>query len=169
MKQLLSVSLCALALMLMVSCDTDDDNTNDDPLLGNWLLTEINSSAAYDIDDDGTKNANLLKEIDCAVDQRLSFNNNQTVTVRRNSDFNFMVYVTNGETVFDVGCISEADVFSLPFSQDGDMVQIPGEENIMATLTANKLSFTIVDYVHIYNADIYQDFFIPATFVFTKQ
>lgn len=55
-----------------ISCSSDDSGDGGgDPgaaLVGTWVLTEINISAAIDTNNDGSTTSNLLTEVDCLRD-----------------------------------------------------------------------------------------------------
>ncbi|MGB3345257.1 MAG: hypothetical protein WBA61_15215 [Aequorivita sp.] len=62
MKRLLSILFIAV---LFASCSSDDDNDSAPTIVGSWTLVELNAAIPVDLNNDGTADTNILKELPC--------------------------------------------------------------------------------------------------------
>ena len=69
MKSLKRITTAFLFSLVLFSCSSDDGDTSivSESFLGIgvWNLTEVNVSAAQDLNDDGTFSTNLIEELPC--------------------------------------------------------------------------------------------------------
>ena len=81
MKKLFSLLFIAL---LFASCSSDDDNDSPPSIVGSWALVELNAAIPIDLNNDGTADSNILKELPC-------FTSNGAFT----ADGKFLLTITN--------------------------------------------------------------------------
>lgn len=79
---------CALAItgFGLTSCSNDDDNAVNEEaqIAGTYNLTEVRTAEPTDFNDDGTFNANQMRESDCYNDSKLILNADNTFTYHKN-------------------------------------------------------------------------------------
>lgn len=79
----LSLIFCSIAVagLTMTSCSNDDnnDNSSDDvTIAGTYHLTEVNTEAATDFDQDGMPHTNQMQESSCYDDGKITLNSDNT-------------------------------------------------------------------------------------------
>ncbi|MFD0965228.1 lipocalin family protein [Pseudofulvibacter geojedonensis] len=77
------LSLVVVGLLFSCSSDDSSDNsgTENVSIEGTWKLTEYKSENAYDYNNDGISNRDLMLELDCLTDRTLVFNENESGTL----------------------------------------------------------------------------------------
>lgn len=81
MKKGKFLAMAILAISLG-ACSSDDDsnNNNSGAIAGTYDLTEFNTGAATDFNEDGTESTNQMDESNCYDDRKISFNSDNTFT-----------------------------------------------------------------------------------------
>lgn len=132
MKRLMSVLFIAA---VFASCSSDDDNTPpEDSIVGAWTLVELNAENPIDFNNDGTADANIMKEIPC-------FEGNVAFT----ADGNFLMTLSqvvgeevNGQMVFSCnGSIISAGTYVLQGDQLTTTTAGPDPETSTTTIFLN--------------------------------
>ena len=173
----ISLILLAILSLMFASCSGDDDgNDNQNVSIdGTWKLTAWNASSAFDINNDGTANINILDELNCYDNETIVFSANNTAVVNSTSyaDITGEIIVgTTDEYMFMIDCVEENDTFLLTWSLNGNTIIFDDgtEDQITGTLTGNQISIVIEEGLVIYNDD-YTEIIVnqDLTFVYTKQ
>ena len=118
---------------------------------GEWILSEYNVPSGFDINKDGEKNVNLLKEIDCLNNEILIFDT--TGIVSSVSSYNPNIHISLGEDtneyIFDVSCDSEGLIgWATSFIQNGETIIY---NNATATVLNKELHVVFKDAFNIYD------------------
>lgn len=118
---------------------------------GEWKLSEYNVAIGFDINKDGEKNVNLLKEIDCLNNEILIFET--TGIVSSVSSFNPDIHIGLSEEtnhyVFDVSCEDEGIIgWATSFIQNGETISF---NNATATVLNEDLHVVFKDAFNIYD------------------
>ncbi|WP_115461430.1 hypothetical protein [Winogradskyella aurantiaca] len=175
MKKILLLGCLSI---ILISCSSDDSVplSETDDLLGLWKLTEWNTETAFDINNDGIANTNLLEEIDCLDNETITFNSSNTAFVDTSSSIDIEVFVETGTTdsfVFDVDCDFETDSFVLNWNRTENQVFLIEEdfedEPLIAQIDGNTLTFTLNDALVVYDDNFEVEFTEDFTIVYTKQ
>lgn len=76
--KILAIAILAIS---MGACSDDDTSNNDSGSIeGVYNLTEFNTSAATDYNEDGTESTNQMDESNCYNDRKIDFNSDNTFT-----------------------------------------------------------------------------------------
>lgn len=111
----LLVGTLAIAALGFVSCsDDDNDNANDVKIAGTYELEEVNTAAATDFNQDGTRNTNQMKETNCYNDGRLILNDDGTLKYT-------ITKVLINSTTGSVGCANSFQASGLWEAQDANV------------------------------------------------
>lgn len=170
------LSLLAVSALIFTSCSKDnDDNNSTATIEGTWKLTAWNSTTAYDLNNDGTSNLNLLQEFDCYSNENVVFSANNTAVANSTSYVDITAEITTGtvnEYTYTVDCIQENDFFPLTWSVSGNTITFDSgtPDEVVATLNGNTFSFLVPEGLVVADAQnaevvVNQD----LTFVYTKQ
>lgn len=134
MKKNKKVSVLLTALLLIVSCNTDDGVEGIPPpnfeVLGLWDLVEVNVNPAQDLNMDGTASTNLMDELDCLSGTLLIDGDLVWTFEQSNLD---ITSITSGQ--FNVGCADTNSATGTWFSDENE-VTFDGDD----ALTALKIS-----------------------------
>ncbi len=147
-----------LIFAICVSCSDDDSQVTTlsvADIEGNWVVSEINSTPAVDLESNGNSDANLMNQTTCFDGMSLDFDNNGTLTV------------VTSEITFDAtatpsfSCELRSDVGSYQISGDVLTITLPisgnqETETINVNVQNNTLSFSLMQ------SDIAQFFNIPS-------
>ncbi|MEM6687301.1 MAG: hypothetical protein AAF617_16090 [Bacteroidota bacterium] len=140
--------LCLLSL-LFVACSSDDDTATVDPLVGNWRMTQYVVEDAYDFNEDGSANTNLLAEVDCYQNETIQINADGTAIAISNSFLIVtaeLVIGTPDQFTYVLTCETETEATPLTWSTNGSAVSFIEDDGFTtnATLTSNtQLTFTV--------------------------
>ena len=178
MKRVLFI-LCLVTISIGFTSCGDDDTVDESNLIGTWKLTEFNTQQAYDINYNGTSSSNLLDEIyevnamsdlNCMTNELLTFNTNNTVLISNSTDFDFGVYIYDGQETFDIDCDEFSSSETITYSQNGNEVTIDiDDENTIVTVNGNQLSFVLSEYLYTYNEVTNEETYDDVTLVYIKQ
>lgn len=155
MKKLLFYLCFTFALVCLASCSSDDlQDSNNSPIVGVWELVAWNVEEAFDFNNDGTANTNLLNEIDCSRNETLFFENNGVVSLNTtfNPDINIaLLDGTDAMYDFDVTCDTQG-IISLATSYELNESSILIGE-FEASYTENRITLVFREKIKIYNED----------------
>jgi hypothetical protein len=172
MKKLLLNLSYAILLVCFTSCSTDDtQDSNDSPIVGVWELTAWNVEEAFDFNNDGTANTNLLNEINCSRNETLFFENNGVVSLNTTFNPDLNISLLNNETNtynFDVTCDTEGVVsLATEYTIENSMITI-GES--VAEIEGGQMFLVFEDRIKIYNEDFTEVFDTKdLTLVYSKK
>lgn len=137
---------------------------------GEWILSEYNVAAGFDINKDGEKNVNLLKELDCLNNEILIFETTGTVSAVSsfNPDIHISLAQDTNEYIFDVSCDNEGIIgWATSFSQNGETISY---NNATATVINEELHVVFKNAFNIYdinNTQVIETY--DVIMVYTKQ
>ena len=82
----LNVLLCTIALagLTATSCSSDDDNGTNVGIAGTYVLEEVNTAQATDLNGDGSFSTNQMNEINCYDGSRIILNADNSFVYDRN-------------------------------------------------------------------------------------
>ena len=139
--------LCAVAIIGLgiTSCSDDDDSNNNtnDAISGTYLLTELNTQNATDLNMDGTSNFNQRLESNCYNNSRIVLNNDNTFTYYSNG---VAVDVANGTMNCNQNTYSGTWVLDAGTANTGIIIATYMLNGNEATIQLNKSSEEITNY-----------------------
>ena len=152
----LILTLClASFLVSFTSCTSDETEDSEvSAILGVWKLTAWNINGAFDMNNDGSANSNLLNEIDCPSNETLVFNNNGVVSL--NTTFNPEIEIalldaTSDLYQFDITCDTEGVVsLATEYSINDTLLMIGGNE---ARIENDQIFIVFEERLKIYNQE----------------
>ncbi|WP_299126968.1 hypothetical protein [uncultured Winogradskyella sp.] len=177
MKKLIFTLFSLASLVLITSCESDDDaSTNSDASIeGTWLLTAWNSSIPLDLNNDGTASTNLLDEVNCLTNETIVFDANGGAVVNSTSFLDLEIFVESGTTdsfEFEVNCEFEDETFALAYTRVDNPViltEIGESEGFVGTLNGNELNLDLEEEFEIYDDEFEVAGTIDLNIVYTKQ
>jgi len=149
--------LGAFFVTLLISCGSDDDAPSGptqeelNQVIGTWQLSQVNVSAAQDINNDGNSSANLIEELDC-LSGTLSFT----------SDFKWNLQVVNPTITsitndqFAFSCDNEVELSGTWALQGNTVLIRQGVETNQLNLSANMLTESIGGNLPMLASKVYQ-------------
>ena len=148
MRKLIISVLILIVLTFFMSCTSDDDSSSsNDTLSGTWKLTAFNTTTAYDWNNDGTGNVNILDEVDSLENETFVFGSNNTVVSNNTSFLDLeieLVVGTTDEFAFFVDCEEDIFSFSLTYTRDGNSVVFNDEGDLLeGTISGDTISFVL--------------------------
>ena len=148
-------SLSLIALVLLISCSSDDgDGGNDmkDAIVGTWNMVELNVSPDQDIDGDGTANSNILEELNC-VSGTLTFRNDNTWSLALEGVN--ITSITGG--LFDIRCSNFTSTSNGTWQiQNNQLTLFQGFTSIFYTLNDNRLTNIIGEDLPGFSSEVYE-------------
>ena len=176
MKKLI-LSLLVVSALALSSCSKDDNNNNNSTvsLEGTWKLTAWNSTTAYDINNDGTANLNILQELNCYNNETVLFSANNVGIATTTSYADIEVEITVGTTdeyTFTIDCIDETEVFPFTWSLSGNTITLNAgtADESVAIMSGNTFSFVVQEGLVVINSENFEvEINQDLTFVYTKQ
>jgi hypothetical protein len=155
--------------MLSTSCSKDDEEVNDSSVVGTWKLTGYDIGFSADINNDGTKDFNILNEIDCVVNEELVFKTNGTVISK--DSFHHIIDISksdpSGAYVFNVECSEGYISFATSYIQTNNMVEF---NDVVSIISNGQFTRVFENAVEIYNEDFTEIVDIKnLTLTYTKQ
>src|SRR5690625_20041 len=183
MRKLMVLGLTVVFSSFFIqSCDLWEDETyhptdpsgggNEDyvEVIGTWKVTSLEFDEPFDINGDGEANKDLLIETGCYQNELMVFNEDFTGSIISNDYAAIEVNVEvggNDEVSYAFECEEDSDESSIVWTQEENTVLITLEEEIFeATLSGDKLIFTIEEGFYISGAD---EEMLNITFTYTKQ
>lgn len=121
--------MAAAAVLLLASCGSDDNaNTNnEESIAGSYILTELNTSQAIDLNDDGVSSTNILDEVTC-LDSAVVFSANGTYTSNTDEVEIFTTVDSDGNEFTTVECFGPFEEVGT-FSIEGNVITITPSED----------------------------------------
>lgn len=121
-----------LASALIISCSSDDGESDGSSIVGTWDAIEFNMGEAVDLNDDGTASDNLLDELDCFA---------STVTFTADGGYSTAttgIYFEASESSFFITC-DGVETTSGTYTLDGNtLVTIDEDGEVESTVTVTK-------------------------------
>ena len=170
MKNIFSFIILACTLILSTSCSKDEVITNDSSVVGVWKLTNYNIGFSVDINKDGTKDFNILNEIDCVVNEELVFKSNGTVA--SNDSFHHTIDISKSDLneayVFNITCNEGYISFATTYIQNNNnSVEF---NDVISIINNNQLTRVFENAIEIYNEDFTEIVEVKnLTLTYTKQ
>jgi len=147
MKKIVSMTFICCFLVLTTSCSKDDTGNNTS-LNGTWRLTSYEIGFSADVNKDGAKNLNVLEEIDCDVNETLTFESNNQLTSE--DSFNHVINISksnlNNDYVFDVLCAEGYVSFA-------ETLETEERSVLESSIVGNQLTRVFENAIEIYNED----------------
>ncbi|SFB87487.1 Lipocalin-like domain-containing protein [Flagellimonas taeanensis] len=121
-----------LASALIISCSSDDGESDGSSIVGTWDAIEFNMGEAVDLNEDGTASDNLLDELDCFA---------STVTFTAEGGYSTAttgIYFEASESDFFITC-DGVETTSGTYTLDGNtLVTIDEDGEVESTVTVTK-------------------------------
>ena len=138
------MSMLAIAL-IFASCSDDDDNDSSDALLtGTYNLTFFGGETPVDFNGDGNASANLITETGCYSGDNIVFSSNDMAVINSTTFADIEVIVENGNSSFDITCVSDPSSDAVTFTQSGSTVTIiQAGADFSGTIDGDMLTFTV--------------------------
>lgn len=76
MKKTIQLTILFTLLIILAGCNKNDDDSSNNAsnnIQGTWILVELNSSVALDLDEDGTFSTRLHEEKPCVLNTQITF------------------------------------------------------------------------------------------------
>ena len=182
-KELKSLGLITLSLILFGSCSSDDDNSSsntDTNIEGTWFISKVEIESIRDFNGDGESSNNIFNEIDnCSRGDGFIFNADGTGQIVSDSelvelDADFIDPSVSGDLEYIINCVSGSELtFDMNWTQQNNVITVVSaiETNILL-LNNNELSVFIENSYQvpvIFDTGGYDLVLEDATFTYTKQ
>ena len=151
-KSVVKLSFSIVLIILLYGCSSKKKQDNN--LIGAWQLSEWHIDQGFDINGDGVKSANLLKEIHCPNKEVLIFEPHNVVLF--NATFNPIINVlstVNAPSTYDfnVDCDEQGGIsHATSYSFEGGHLRL-GDKDVK--LENNKISIIYKDKIKVYSQD----------------
>ncbi len=158
MKRNFTLLACFLTLLL-TSCGSDDDAPSNASVPGTWNLVSVTTSAAQDVNQDGTASTDFIAETNnCNIEDTLVFNEDGTLV----SNSREIELDISGSLSVEIFCLPNVENYT--WSQVDNTVLVPGNGSL--TLNGNQMTITETSV----SLDIAMGTFpLDYTFVYQKQ
>lgn len=158
--------LLILGILFLNSCEKDNETIVDAELIGQWKLTELRTPVAFDINQDGIANTNLLLELDCKNEELLSFDALGGVQSVYTYNYDLKTAQTSDGYIHQVDCGEELLAWATDYvSEDGGIYFLER----VSRVKGNKLYTTYENSLDIHSSDFSEVIeSLEVTRVYTK-